>query len=96
MKKISLILLVMMSLLNLQAQKRAFQISDLYRVQSVYGVTVSPEGNTLAYVHSRSDLKNHKSYRNIALMNLKNFSIGKLPGNFLVHGLPSLHGQALL
>ena len=62
MKKISLILLVMMSLLNLQAQKRAFQISDLYRVQSVYGVTVSPEGNTLAYVHSRSDLKNHKSY----------------------------------
>ena len=78
MKKISLILLVMMSLLNLQAQKRAFQISDLYRVQSVYGVTVSPMGNTLAYVHSRSDLKNHKSYRNIALMDLKNFSTREL------------------
>ena len=46
------------------AQKRAFTVEDVYRVQYVSSPTVA-KGGTLAYSTSRSDLKAQKSYSNI-------------------------------
>lgn len=43
------------------AQKRAFTISDLYSVKGLYGVSLSPDGQTLAYTVSTPNLKEHKS-----------------------------------
>ncbi len=54
-----------MMLLPAGAQKRAFTISDLYRVKSVSGVQLSPDGKTLAYNAGRQDLKEHKSYSDV-------------------------------
>lgn len=54
--------------LTATAQKRAFTIEDVYRVQSVSSPTVAKDG-TLAYSTSSSDLKTQKSTSNIWVMN---------------------------
>ena len=50
-----------MALLSANAQKRAFTIEDLYRVKGVSSVSLSPDGKTVCYTASSSDLKNQKS-----------------------------------
>jgi dipeptidyl aminopeptidase/acylaminoacyl peptidase len=51
-------------------EKRAFSLRDVYGVQSVSGVCVSPNGNQLAFTRSKSDLKNHRSQSDIYLMSV--------------------------
>ncbi len=51
------------------AQKRAFTIEDLYRVKSVYAISVSPDGKQLSYTSGASNLKEHKSTTDVYLMN---------------------------
>ena len=52
---------LVMALLSANAQKRAFTIEDLYRVKGVSSVSLSPDGKTVCYTASSSDLKNQKS-----------------------------------
>lgn len=67
-----MMLMLVMAAISGWAQKRAFTINDLYKVQSVYGVTASPDGQYVAYTHSRYDLTKHRSYRNVVLIDVKN------------------------
>ena len=60
---------LVMVLLSANAQKRAFTIEDLYKVKGVYSVSLSPDGKTICYTSSSSDLKNQKSSSDIYIMN---------------------------
>lgn len=64
MKKTILTALVLATALAATAQKRAFTVEDVYRVQYVSSPAVSRDG-TLAYSTSRSDLKAQRSFSNI-------------------------------
>lgn len=64
MKKSLITALTLLATCTAMAQKRAFTIEDLYRMQSVSSPTISKDGR-LAYAVSRSDLKAHKSYTNV-------------------------------
>ena len=60
---------LVMALLSANAQKRAFTIEDLYRVKGVSSVSLSPDGKTVCYTASSSDLKSQKSGSDIYIMN---------------------------
>lgn len=68
-KRIMLSAALMAVLLSANAQKRAFTIEDLYKVKGVYSVSLSPDGKTICYTSSSSDLKNHESASDIYVMN---------------------------
>lgn len=68
MKKTLITALALAVGLTTTAQKRAFTIEDVYRVQYVSSPTVAKDG-TLAYSTSSSDLKTQKSTSNIWVMN---------------------------
>ena len=68
MKKTLITALALTVGLTATAQKRAFTIEDVYRVQSVSSPTMAKDG-TLAYSTSSSDLKTQKSTSNIWVMN---------------------------
>lgn len=66
-------LILMLSLLSLFADagfaaKRAFTIEDLYRVKNVGQVDISPDGRTIAYVVTTSDLPRAKRRSQIWVM----------------------------
>ena len=65
-----LIAIMAISTIAAQSGKRAFTISDLYRVQSVGGLALSPDGKTLALNVTKQNLKEHKSATSIHLMQL--------------------------
>jgi dipeptidyl aminopeptidase/acylaminoacyl peptidase len=68
MKRILFLAIATITMATSVAQKRAFTIADLYRVRSVYGVTLSPDGKTIAYTANKSDLKASKSSSDIYVM----------------------------
>ena len=51
------------------AQKRAFTIEDVYRVQSVSDVQISPDGRRVAYVLGASDLGRARRQSHLWMMN---------------------------
>ena len=53
-------ILLLLSFTSLQAQKRAFTIEDLYRVKNISELHVSPDGKTLIFVVTTSDLAHAK------------------------------------
>lgn len=77
MKKFLIITLILTAMLQANAQKRAFTIPDLYKVQSVGALAMSPDGNALAYNVTRQSLKDHKSETDIALMDIKSIKTGQ-------------------
>lgn len=68
-KRLILSATLMTLLLSANAQKRAFTIEDLYKVKGVYSVSLSPDGKTICYTASSSDLKNQKASSDIFIMN---------------------------
>jgi len=52
------------------AQKRAFTIEDLYRLRSISDVHISPDGKSVAYVITDSDLPRAKRIGHIWMMNI--------------------------
>ena len=68
-KKLMFSAALVMVLLSANAQKRAFTIEDLYKVKGVYSVSLSPDGKSICYTSSSSDLKNQKSSSDIYIMN---------------------------
>jgi len=66
-----LILLALAALLPAQsiyAQKRAFTIEDVYRVKSISNIQVSPDGKSIMYVVTTSDLARGKRAAHIWIM----------------------------
>jgi Tol biopolymer transport system component len=52
------------------AQKRAFTIEDLYRIKNVSDVHISPEGKSVTYLVTESDLPRAKRTSHIWLMDI--------------------------
>ena len=79
MKKFLIIVVAIMAMIPASgAGKRAFTIEDLYRVRSVSGATLSPDGQKIAYSASQSDLRAVSSSTNIYLMNADGSSVRPL------------------
>ncbi len=55
-----LFILLLFSSTSLQAQKRAFSIEDLYRVTNISDLHVSPDGQTIVFAVTTSDLPRAK------------------------------------
>ena len=72
---------LVMALLLANAQKRAFTIEDLYKVKGVFSVSLSPDGKTVCYTASSSDLKNQKSSSDIYIMNADGSHVKALTEN---------------
>lgn len=71
--KIKLILTIAVTfllLINISAQKRAFTISDLYKVNGVGSPVVSPNGMKIAYTLTRYNLPEGKTNTEINIMNI--------------------------
>lgn len=68
MNKKTILAAMAMAALTSSAEKRAFTISDLYKIRSVYGVALSPDGRTLAYTASSQNLAEHSSASNVFTM----------------------------
>src|SRR6185295_15853114 len=60
---------LLLSFTSLHAQKRAFTIEDLYRVKNISDLHVSPDGQTIIYVVTTSDLARAKRNSHIWRMN---------------------------
>ncbi|MGE5410733.1 MAG: S9 family peptidase [Clostridiales bacterium] len=52
------------------AQKKAFTLADLYRIKTVGGPILSPDGKTFAYTVTTSNLEKGKTNSDIYLMNV--------------------------
>ena len=63
-----LIILLVLPFGAARAQKRAFSIEDLYRIKSVSDVHLSPDGKTVVYAVSTSDLPRAKRTTQVWLM----------------------------
>jgi len=70
MKRILLLLSIILCLtaINTSAQKKAFAIDDLYKIQSVGAPVVSPDGKHIAYTVSKAVLAKGKSFTDIYVM----------------------------
>ena len=64
-----------MTLLNVSAQKRAFTIADVYRVEYASSPKLNADGSLLAFTHSRSSMKEHKSYRDVCLIDTRSLEL---------------------
>lgn len=68
MRKTIITAIALCATLTVAAQKRAFTVEDVYRVQYVSSPTVSKDG-TLAYATSRTDIKTQQSFSNVYVTN---------------------------
>lgn len=56
------------SVMMVSAQKRAFTIADVYRIQNISGIQLSPDGKKIAYTLSKSNLETTTSENNIYMI----------------------------
>lgn len=68
MKSLCALLLALFAALPVMAEKRAFGIEDLYKIKSISDLTISPDGKSLAYVVTTSDLPRGKRTARIWVM----------------------------
>ena len=66
MKKTFIVSLALLAMASAMAQKRAFTIEDIYRLQYATSPAVAKDGR-LAYTISKSDLKNQRSQSNVVV-----------------------------
>jgi dipeptidyl aminopeptidase/acylaminoacyl peptidase len=71
MRRVQLLLTIcLLSISSLHAQKRAFTLEDIYRVQSSSDVQVSPDGRSVIYVLTTSDLPRAKRLSHVWMMDI--------------------------
>ncbi|MBM4176514.1 MAG: S9 family peptidase [Ignavibacteria bacterium] len=75
--RITVLLVLFLPIISV-AQKRAFEIEDLYKLKYISDPQLSPNENFLAYTLASYDLPKGKSNTDIYLMNLSNKSIKQL------------------
>src|SRR2546423_984142 len=63
-----LVAICLLSLISLHAQKRPFTLEDIYRFQSVADVHISPDGKSVTYVLTTSDLPRAKRLSQVWMM----------------------------
>jgi dipeptidyl aminopeptidase/acylaminoacyl peptidase len=81
MRKHGLLVVIMMLIAaNAQAQKRGFTIEDLYRIKSISDVRVSPNGQSVIYAVTTSDLPRAKRVSRIWMMGSDGQSAKPLTG----------------
>lgn len=68
MKRLLFFLLLICSSPCFSAEKRAFQLDDLYRIKTVGGMSVSPDGKTIAFTVSTSDFRKAKQTKAVWLI----------------------------
>lgn len=68
MRKLMFFLVLAWVSLSVGAQKRAFTIADVYRIQNVSGIQLSPDGKKIAFALSKSDLNTVSSESNVYVM----------------------------
>ena len=68
MRKWMVLWVLSMSVMMVSAQKRAFTIADVYRIQNISGIQLSPDGKKIAYTLSKSYLETTTSENNIYMM----------------------------
>ena len=56
--------------LTATAQKRAFSVQDLYRVKSVFGIDLAPDGKDITFTQSEKNLEKFSSANYIYTLNL--------------------------
>src|SRR4051812_17617315 len=67
---VSLLIMLLIPVATIYAQKRAFTIQDLYRIKSVSDVHISPDGKSVIYAVSTPDLARAKRASHIWMMDL--------------------------
>jgi dipeptidyl aminopeptidase/acylaminoacyl peptidase len=94
----AVILFVALSATATYGQKRAFTIEDLYRVKPISDVHVSPDGKSVAYVVTESDLSRAKRIGHIWMMDIDGKNARQLTSNPKGEGSPrfSPDGKSLL
>ena len=70
MRKYLLLFVLLLLPLTVNAQKRAFSIEDLYRVKSISDLHVAPDGRSVIYVVTASDLPRAKRVSHIWMMSI--------------------------
>ena len=66
----TLFTLLLLSYATINAQKRAFTIEDLYRVKNISDIHISPDGKTVIFVVSTSDLTRAKRNSHVWAMDI--------------------------
>ena len=69
-KHLLLVIICLLIPFAAHAQKRAFTIEDLYRIKSISDVHVSPDGRSVIYAVTTSDLPRAKRVTHIWTMNV--------------------------
>ena len=60
MKRLLMLLTIAIIATTAQAQKRAFTIEDLYKIKGISGIQISPDGRSIVYAITTSDLARAK------------------------------------
>ncbi len=68
---VSLLIILLIPVATIYAQKRAFTIEDLYRIKSVSDVHISPDGKSIIYAVSTPDLTRAKRTSHIWMMDIE-------------------------
>ncbi|MDP4197605.1 MAG: prolyl oligopeptidase family serine peptidase, partial [Bacteroidota bacterium] len=76
--RLILIFSLLLTVSCIYAQKKAFTLADLYRIKTVGGPILSPDGKTFAYTVTTSNLEKGKTNSDIYLMNVDGSGIKAL------------------
>jgi len=76
-------ILLLLSFTYLHAQKRAFTIEDLYRVKNISDLHVSPDGRTVIFTVTTSDLARARRNSHIWAMDISGNINGDINGQNL-------------
>ena len=81
MKKTVLLLLSVFTLTAAFAQKRPFTIEDLYKIKSVSGPQISPDGKNIAFTVTESNLAEGKARTEVYLVEADGNNLRKMTDN---------------
>ncbi|KAA3659965.1 MAG: S9 family peptidase, partial [Calditrichaeota bacterium] len=81
MKKLIIIFLSLCITLPLTAQKSAFTLDDLYKIKNVYDLHFSPDGQSIVFYASETDLENGKSSTEIYMMKTNGSKLRQMTTN---------------
>ena len=81
MRKLIITTFVLLIAISAYADKRAFQIADLYDIRNVSDPQISPDGKTIAFVLSEYHLEKGSSNSDIYLMNADGSNIRQITQN---------------
>jgi dipeptidyl aminopeptidase/acylaminoacyl peptidase len=97
-KKIITLILMVAALQQISAQKKPFAIEDLYRIKSVSGAQISPDGKRVAFTVTESFLKDGTTNSEIYLMNVDGTGLRRMTDNKAADYSPrwSPDGKSLL